>query len=915
MKQRKTNIKSILFLSLLVLISCMFVFHKFLFGNQILAYTDIGSDTAAQYLMHYQTIINQLRDGSASLWDFSNGVGINMYSLNLFDPFLMILYGLGTVLGGNQIYELLVYMQIVRMLLAGIVVYCYLSCFCLSESSKVMGAYLYAFCGFMVVWGQHYQFGTIAILFPLLLLMAEKSFEKKGWYLGITISCALVSLCSMYFGYMQLLTLGFYAMYRVAWNGRLFSKAGMKRLGAIYGSMILGIGMGMFQLLPTAMMIFGVSGRMGGEPLLTRIINACKPYDKAYYITLLKRFFSSNLQGTNVFSGYQNYYEAPNVFFSVLLIIAVFQFVYLICKKDSRLCMIGIDKEHGFDKAKQRKRLVLIITACLTGAFLLLVPLGSLIYNGFAYPFSRHTFVCMPFFALLTAWVMEEIYVEKRGSLLLLMTASLGSIGLYARVYTTEGNKLALIMAAFTLFLTVCIMIAWKGKKSLVKKMSFLGTFLCLMGMMSCDAYYSFSVGRLVLEKAPSSYMDEMYDESLQAALQYLEETDLSFYRVEKDYNVGTASDCLNALAQDYNGISSYNSTLNSDTARFFVELWPNVMFVNNDHYSFANAEVEYFQSALLNVKYVISKSADFDAPGYQMIKQFDDLYLYQNMQTKDIGKFYTKVITSETISNMDASVDKQKVLTEYAICDTLQGLETNEFSAQPVSDAIIPYQKNCITESVQIHTYQNQGIFEIQVEQLPAYDSQKVIHVTFDLLEHQAGLIYAEVNEDHMNLFSENPINHVTLILPKDCNTIRIFDGVLGEASPFRVENIEVYEEELLNLSSLSEGISMKQPQQDSVVTGNVQIAEKGVLTLAIPYETGWHAYVDGQEVEIHKVNYGFSGIYLEEGEHSIQMEYKCPGFVLGVWCSIFFFILTVFLWYGIVRSKRKNVEAFISR
>ena len=45
-------------------------------------FNDIGSDTWQQYIMNYTSIVNHLRDGSFSLWDFNNGLGINQFNFN-----------------------------------------------------------------------------------------------------------------------------------------------------------------------------------------------------------------------------------------------------------------------------------------------------------------------------------------------------------------------------------------------------------------------------------------------------------------------------------------------------------------------------------------------------------------------------------------------------------------------------------------------------------------------------------------------------------------------------------------------------------------------------------------------------------------------------------------------------------------
>ena len=45
----------------------------YVFGNRFLAFgtfADVGSDTVQQYLMHYHSVVNHIRDGNVSFWDF-----------------------------------------------------------------------------------------------------------------------------------------------------------------------------------------------------------------------------------------------------------------------------------------------------------------------------------------------------------------------------------------------------------------------------------------------------------------------------------------------------------------------------------------------------------------------------------------------------------------------------------------------------------------------------------------------------------------------------------------------------------------------------------------------------------------------------------------------------------------------------
>ena len=86
-------------LLLLLLGGCVFIFHSYLFGNEVMVFSDVGSDTRQQYIMWYNGIVNMLRDGSFSLWNFRDGLGINTYSVNLTEPFLLLVYLIGTLFG------------------------------------------------------------------------------------------------------------------------------------------------------------------------------------------------------------------------------------------------------------------------------------------------------------------------------------------------------------------------------------------------------------------------------------------------------------------------------------------------------------------------------------------------------------------------------------------------------------------------------------------------------------------------------------------------------------------------------------------------------------------------------------------------------------------------------------------------
>jgi len=79
-------------------------------------------------------------------------------------------------------------------------------------------------------------------------------------------------------------------------------------------------------------------------------------------------------------------------------------------------------------------------------------------------------------------------------------------------------------------------------------------------------------------------------------------------------------------------------------------------------------------------------------------------------------------------------------------------------------------------------------------------------------------------------------------------------------------------------------------------------------LLTYTIPYNEGWHAYANGEEVPIYEVNNGFIGIgLLESGEYEIRLTYRSPGFVLGFMISSTTYLIIITSFYYNYKKRNK--------
>ena len=77
---------------------------------------------------------------------------------------------------------------------------------------------------------------------------------------------------------------------------------------------------------------------------------------------------------------------------------------------------------------------------------------------------------------------------------------------------------------------------------------------------------------------------------------------------------------------------------------------------------------------------------------------------------------------------------------------------------------------------------------------------------------------------------------------------------------------------------------VTAYEPDRMSIAT---QAAAPGLLVVSEIYESGWRAYVDGDEVEILPTDHALRGIPIPSGEHTVEMHYDPLSLRLGLWIS----------------------------
>ena len=878
MKKLTNNTKALFLLWLLILFSCLIIFRHFIFGDEFAVFNDVGSDTLQQYLNHYNSIINAIRDKNLSLWDFTNGFGTSMYSLNLFQPLLFLLYLAGVVVKPIHLPHLMVYLEIGQIFLAATVCFFYLNEFKFSRKAKVIAAYLYGLNGYLLVWGQHYQFGLYVILLPLLLLLAERAFKKRRFSFLLTLGVSLTVLGSIYMSYMTLLILGLYLLFRTISIDDSF-RTRIKLFLMNCGSILLGIGMVMVIFLPSASYLMSISSRLETEgSLLSRFIENLTPFSLDFYKTAFYRLFSSNLYGiSDNYSGVVNYYEAPILFIGVLFVILIVQYLFTIHRQE-------VSK-----KAKALQYIALILVA-----FFVFIKAGSMIFNAFAYAFSRHTFAFMPFAALMMAFTLDQILYKKR-----LSYAGLGiSALLFALVYSNNPGTIQAspeIICLLGMLMIGVLILAYQKKRVLSSALISALLLVLVMTNMIYDSYHDYN-NRNTLKRSDSNYFEQLYGKDVTEALTYLKDNDTSFYRVEKDYDAG--SYCMDGSTQNYFGVSTYNSAPNKNVQEFINRLWPGLERMSPSMFSYRQTVYDAEMASLVNIKYLISHNPKLDVEGFTLLKQFGSIYVYQNGNTDSLGKFYTNAFSSRVLPEDTSKIDMDRFISENLILD--EGFTTEDASL------LDDYALENVDYSIKKKKFTETDKLMIPLDQskLKGYER---MYLDFTITVDTTTVFSVSLNDSFQRYFyatGKKPV-HVRMRIPESCTQITITPTT--DTFSGKMKKIKFYGSKTPVFASPTAAVNFAMPEVDTEVVGTVNTSTEGVLMVSIPYENGWSAYVDGEEAEVHRADYGFMGLKLSAGNHDIRFQYQPPGLYAGLMISCLCTLLFVIL--GVIR-KTKTIK-----
>jgi hypothetical protein len=270
------------------------IFRDFVFGEKLLLYEDIGSDSVNDTYPTFVHLSDYVRHHGFPSWSFSVGMGQSLFYLSgdlILEPIVW--------LPRQLIAFALVFQHLLKVLIAGLLFFRFLQLRGLNLGGSLAGALLLVFSAHMCMGSCWIISADDTLCFTFLLFAAEEALVRRRW-LFIPIAVALSGLVTVFHLYLSAALLCLYVPSRLVeiygWRPLVLSHV-CARLATFA---FLGVGLG-------AIVFLGSSYEVLNSPRASLAIAdfasrpAPHPFEfgsSLYYVTTVLRQFSSDMIGT-----------------------------------------------------------------------------------------------------------------------------------------------------------------------------------------------------------------------------------------------------------------------------------------------------------------------------------------------------------------------------------------------------------------------------------------------------------------------------------------------------------------------------------------------------------------------------------------------------------------------------------------
>ncbi len=852
-----------------LLIICAFAFHYFFLKSDSV-FSSTG-DALSQFSFFTFLLQHAFKDGNL-FWSWDYGLGGDLFGEFSYyystAPFFWLTLLLPK-LNFDQIFEMKLYMSILKSTLAMLFMYGSLRYHNKTIFSSFISAIIYGGCVTFIRHSLLWDFMADAIVFlPLVIWGLDKYIleRKKGLFLFAT---ALMLASNFYFAFITSIFIYIYAFFQYfATQQNKTIKTFIIyyiRIAFLYA---LSLGLSAVCFIPS------VNGVFSSDRLATKFTIPLF-FEDTFYKNLMESIFFIN--------NTEDYQLAFPVFILFLITSALLIRNKLVTNK-------------------------LLFTGFMLVLYML--PYTYSVFNGFSAMQYRWFYLFAFVVAQTVAYILDWMLLHKKNvnSLIGPLLATALFIYAFYRKVNINAQPLQTIdkILICTTVLSIITILLWRYL-SKVALQCFI-VLNVLVNVIFINYFYSdfslskhFNQAGVTKESLHGPGLDNKDEID---AIRYIQNQDKDFYRIINPNNNYKNTPML----QGYHGTSTYQSLVNYHVHDFMKNKY-NVFQGYDSPSMFFQLDKRLFLENMLGVKYyVLSEGANkTEIPyGYKHLQQVGPYNIYKNEFALPLGYVYEAGISDEEFSKLNFA-EKDQLLLDAVVVNDVGSLPLKQFNTKQLDSKQIKINPNKmkwenIEKEKDILTVHENGRIIVPIDNndmlgdlLVEIKIRNINKESFGVTVNDKSMIKG--NEDGAYAY---PLERFVYNLGKDAKPTELIISI-PTPGQYELKDLQInstnYQTVPKKVNTLKENSLQNIYYEGNSLKGEINSTKDGLLYLSVPYSKGWSIKVDGKETEFTKANSAFIGVPISKGQHVVEMKYVTPYFKMGLVISIISFIICISL------------------
>lgn len=868
------------------------------------------SDVAFESLPNIRYLAEVLKNINIPLWSFSIGLGDSFDNSYIGDVSKLIISVIAAFCNNKAIPLIILWVQAGKIILSGLFFRSFLKELSFHSFPCFLGGVLYALCGISIISGVRLHYATEVTLLAFLLYSLEKYFQKNRAFSLIFAIVFLFIYKGLYPVYLYSVLLFFYAIFRYyIWGSQYSFKEYIMRCALIW---LFAIGLSGIIIIPNILETMKSSRFHNTYSDSSKLLELVRLASPERLIAVFESFFSPSMNGawnSSLYIG--DGLDGPE-FYCGICVVYLFPHFIMHVKgklKNIILCTLSI---------------ILLYIICPVVTYIFNLGISS-------YYFKLSSLWIVSFLVTGSMYAFNQLikgHWRTKKYFLIAWAFVLSGVLIYLAFCNPQSspimNRYSFIIALFFIIVWLAIFLSYSPKHKW--SCFIIGFVLCSEALLSpCHATHGkqFIYAKAVLNKMKNNIAYKNFSE----AIDYMnfEKSDNYFYRIGKDFQISqkmfgeTYLYPIDPVLFHYNGLEYHDSFVSSQTTFY------NKMGISQvGSHSFEFPPERQVLASFLDTQFWI---AEHNLPdNYDEIMAYEEMvvgknrynlplaFTYSNtMQTdffeslnnhdKDIALYYAYIPSSENDSKNETEITKNtygnfyKIRTDFSSLSWSRDCSQIDFLSKN-SMYMTMHGNNAVAVFTMPVTLGREFSFKISNS-----TEGKMAVLFYDGTQWQKRFIKVSGTPTQINIKLPNcKVEAIAFASsPSVANNGRetcLIEDITFEYVDYDEYNRlwkEGYDErmqETFNITSL---------EQNSIV-GDITVSGDKMLFFSIPYDEGWTVKIDGKKVKKECINYGFIGVPVHDGYHTIELNYFMPGMKLGMAGSIMACIILVVL-------KKRNI------